>query len=804
MITIAVQGQQASQMVEIQGAPQPAEGSGDEFRSAFAAKLADGSDGSDGSKSSAGASQPVLAAGRSALVGEAKGDAGSMGKGVSGAVFQSGAVIAKNVAKTIGATTLGNQAAMRSGNLGSSDAAPTALPVAEVPVTATGMSGEEASLVSGSSESVEGAGAATDASAILNNLYEVSGAGAAAASVSRAGDAEVTAKGLGLTVSEAGGASKTAQADRKPDATAAKESTSSNAEGIASPSTTQMSGAAVPAAASATAIAALTLPVQLDLATGRQTSEDEGLRMGGRDASNGRSALAANHAAQGTVSSASSGVADGATLVSGGFATGASMSDLAAQAETAPISVGSESGMIGNAAVAAAHESAASNVPGAGLQQGQAGTASVAKSLTATAENGVPESLVLPQMQAAQGRSDSLPPVDGAARPVAQANQKTVATAQSVRAATAQAAASAASSGVTTRPNGITSLDAAQAKGEPSEPGNVPQSGASFAQAIASQAAVGVQAVQPVETPREVVAVSGSAVKDVKTKSAESVSAAASSTKLDSDQSDAVTPSSVFASDAAVTVKDASSGTPVVPTAAAALPVAHSAAEAVPSLASHVGGALPPAATSDAPVTGSLGGVSAALAAHASAGASAAVAGRDPSLSHETLVATPTTLEVGVQNGTQGWLKIRAEVGGQGEVNASLAAGSSGAQEMLHSQLPALNAYLHSEQMPVTATVAERSFAFAGGQAGTGGHPGGYPGGSGDASGSGGSFFQGGAPQGDAGQRSSPQQSAISSDSVRGYGTLAGASELAATGALLQPGSGAVSEESGQWLNVRV
>ena len=82
---------------------------------------------------------------------------------------------------------------------------------------------------------------------------------------------------------------------------------------------------------------------------------------------------------------------------------------------------------------------------------------------------------------------------------------------------------------------------------------------------------------------------------------------------------------------------------------------------------------------------------------------------------HRALLATPTTLEVGVPDGTQGWLKIRAEVGDQGQVNASLAAGSSAGQEMLHRELPALNAYLHSEQMRVTATVSERSFAASGG-----------------------------------------------------------------------------------------
>jgi len=142
-------------------------------------------------------------------------------------------------------------------------------------------------------------------------------------------------------------------------------------------------------------------------------------------------------------------------------------------------------------------------------------------------------------------------------------------------------------------------------------------------------------------------------------------------------------------------------------------------------------------------------------------------------------------------------LRIRAEVGGQGEVNASLAAGSSGAQDALHSQLPALNAYLHSEQMPVTATVEDRGFASFTGHAPSAG--------SGEANGSASSFFQGGAPQSDAGQRQSPQQALTSNDATRGYGGLAGQNQPGGIAAVSQLGAGvALSEESGQWLNVRV
>jgi hypothetical protein len=67
------------------------------------------------------------------------------------------------------------------------------------------------------------------------------------------------------------------------------------------------------------------------------------------------------------------------------------------------------------------------------------------------------------------------------------------------------------------------------------------------------------------------------------------------------------------------------------------------------------------------------------------------------------LGATPTSLEVGIQNGTHGWLKVRAEVTDGGVVNASVSAASSAGQEMLHRELPALTAYLQEEKVAVNA-----------------------------------------------------------------------------------------------------
>jgi hypothetical protein len=71
----------------------------------------------------------------------------------------------------------------------------------------------------------------------------------------------------------------------------------------------------------------------------------------------------------------------------------------------------------------------------------------------------------------------------------------------------------------------------------------------------------------------------------------------------------------------------------------------------------------------------------------------------------QMLTATPTSLEIGVQNGTHGWLRVRAEMTEGGVVNASVSAGSLAGQEMLHRELPALTAYLQEEKVAVNAVI---------------------------------------------------------------------------------------------------
>ena len=82
--------------------------------------------------------------------------------------------------------------------------------------------------------------------------------------------------------------------------------------------------------------------------------------------------------------------------------------------------------------------------------------------------------------------------------------------------------------------------------------------------------------------------------------------------------------------------------------------------------------------------------------------------------STRVLTTTPAALEVGVQNGTHGWLKVRAEISDGGSVLASVSASTATGQEMLHRELPGLTAYLQQEKVAVSA-VTIHTAAPAGG-----------------------------------------------------------------------------------------
>jgi hypothetical protein len=76
---------------------------------------------------------------------------------------------------------------------------------------------------------------------------------------------------------------------------------------------------------------------------------------------------------------------------------------------------------------------------------------------------------------------------------------------------------------------------------------------------------------------------------------------------------------------------------------------------------------------------------------------------------HRALAASPTMLEVGVPGGAHGWLKIRAELVGDGVVHASVSSTSTAGTEMLRRELPSLTTYLHQEQVALGSLVVHAS-----------------------------------------------------------------------------------------------
>jgi hypothetical protein len=77
------------------------------------------------------------------------------------------------------------------------------------------------------------------------------------------------------------------------------------------------------------------------------------------------------------------------------------------------------------------------------------------------------------------------------------------------------------------------------------------------------------------------------------------------------------------------------------------------------------------------------------------------------STGHQVMAAGPGRLDVGVFDGTHGWLRIRAELGAGGAVNASLTASAS-AHEALRAAVPEMASYLHSEAVNVSRIAVHR------------------------------------------------------------------------------------------------
>ncbi|WP_433964238.1 hypothetical protein [Tunturiibacter gelidiferens] len=151
-----------------------------------------------------------------------------------------------------------------------------------------------------------------------------------------------------------------------------------------------------------------------------------------------------------------------------------------------------------------------------------------------------------------------------------------------------------------------------------------------------------------------------------------------------------------------------------------------------------------------------------------------------------TLSATPTALEVGIPDGTHGWLKVRAEMADGGVVNASVSAASAASQEMLHRELPSLTAYLQSEKVAVNTVVVHPT-------ASAGAEPRGYP--AGTESGGSGQTPQRSNEGGEQG-RGPLRATAEVTDDVAGYQGLHGVGEDATLPPAAYPGGGS-------WLSVR-
>jgi len=76
--------------------------------------------------------------------------------------------------------------------------------------------------------------------------------------------------------------------------------------------------------------------------------------------------------------------------------------------------------------------------------------------------------------------------------------------------------------------------------------------------------------------------------------------------------------------------------------------------------------------------------------------------------SHQVLASGPAQLDVGVFDGTHGWLRVRAELGADGAVSASLTASAS-AHESLRAVLPEMANYLESEAVNVSRIAIHRA-----------------------------------------------------------------------------------------------
>ena len=95
---------------------------------------------------------------------------------------------------------------------------------------------------------------------------------------------------------------------------------------------------------------------------------------------------------------------------------------------------------------------------------------------------------------------------------------------------------------------------------------------------------------------------------------------------------------------------------------------------------------------------------------------SAAVPTPADALPVTTLTAGKNVLEIGIANDTHGWLRVRAELGAAGEISTSVTTSSAASAERLQEHIPAIAAYLSSEQLGVASVAVTAQGADANAQ----------------------------------------------------------------------------------------
>ncbi len=154
----------------------------------------------------------------------------------------------------------------------------------------------------------------------------------------------------------------------------------------------------------------------------------------------------------------------------------------------------------------------------------------------------------------------------------------------------------------------------------------------------------------------------------------------------------------------------AAAGSAVSATANASIPVVPEVSVAAPATSHIVGatGVTPIQHVAHTPLTSTTSATTKIAGSSALSSTAAGVASA-PNTDLRTLVSTPNVLEIGFASGSHGWLRVRAELDGTGEVAASVVAASVGAAEGLHKELPGLSQYLEGEHVALSSLVVNAS-----------------------------------------------------------------------------------------------